>query len=82
MAGFRKVANNERCTIVCNNNSNSGASTPAFDDMESGTAHGSNSSENGNECSYSLKSTHYHCLVCDCSVLSRAQLSSHRHRSA
>lgn len=33
------------------------------------------------ECSYSLKQTHYHCLVCDLSVLSRAQLGSHRHRA-
>ena len=32
------------------------------------------------ECSYSLKQTHYHCLVCNSSVLSRAQLGSHRHR--
>lgn len=34
----------------------------------------------GSECSYSMKQTHYHCLTCDCSVLSRAQLGSHRHR--
>lgn len=32
------------------------------------------------ECNYSMKQTHYHCLVCNGSVLSRAQLSSHRHR--
>ncbi|XP_059609765.1 zinc finger protein castor homolog 1-like isoform X2 [Phlebotomus argentipes] len=31
-------------------------------------------------CSYSGRQTHYHCLVCNCSVLSRAQLTSHRHR--
>lgn len=35
---------------------------------------------NNMECSYSMKQTHYHCLVCDCSVLSRAQLGSHRHK--
>jgi hypothetical protein len=32
------------------------------------------------ECPYTLKQTHYHCLICDMSVLSRAQLPSHRHR--
>ncbi|XP_030379736.1 uncharacterized protein LOC115627980 [Scaptodrosophila lebanonensis] len=32
-------------------------------------------------CSYALRHTHYHCLSCDCSVLSRAQLASHKHRS-
>ncbi|XP_062136870.1 uncharacterized protein LOC133846123 [Drosophila sulfurigaster albostrigata] len=31
-------------------------------------------------CSYALRHTHYHCTTCDCSVLSRAQLASHRHR--
>lgn len=55
MAGFRKVANNERCTT-------------GELDAQSG------------ECSYSMKQTHYHCLVCHSSVLSRAQLGSHRHR--
>ncbi|XP_055714453.1 zinc finger protein castor homolog 1-like [Phlebotomus papatasi] len=34
----------------------------------------------GATCSYSGRQTHYHCLVCNCSVLSRAQLTSHRHR--
>uniref|UniRef100_A0A1B0CKL1 C2H2-type domain-containing protein n=1 Tax=Lutzomyia longipalpis TaxID=7200 RepID=A0A1B0CKL1_LUTLO len=34
----------------------------------------------GAACSYSGRQTHYHCLVCNCSVLSRAQLTSHRHR--
>lgn len=54
-AGFRKVANNERCTA-------------GELDAQSG------------ECSYSMKQTHYHCLRCGSSVLSRAQLGSHRHR--
>ncbi|KAH8411186.1 hypothetical protein KR222_010050, partial [Zaprionus bogoriensis] len=31
-------------------------------------------------CTYALRHTHYHCNTCDCSVLSRAQLTSHRHR--
>ncbi len=54
-AGFRKVANNERCLT-------------GELDAQSG------------ECSYSMKQTHYHCLHCASSVLSRAQLGSHRHR--
>lgn len=32
------------------------------------------------ECVYTLKQTHYHCLVCQMAVLSRAQLPQHRHR--
>ncbi|XP_017954895.2 uncharacterized protein LOC108650287 [Drosophila navojoa] len=32
-------------------------------------------------CTYALRHTHYHCTTCDCSVLSRAQLASHRHRT-
>lgn len=69
MAGFRKVANNEKCTII-------GANESPSNGGDNGDASGSDA-----ECSYSLKQTHYHCLVCECSVLSRAQLSSHRHRT-
>lgn len=32
------------------------------------------------ECLYTLKQTHYHCLVCQMGVLSRNQLSFHTHR--
>jgi hypothetical protein len=32
------------------------------------------------ECPYTLKQTHYHCLVCQMGVLSRNQLSYHNHR--
>lgn len=32
------------------------------------------------ECPYTLKQTHYHCLVCHMGVLSRNQLSYHNHR--
>ncbi|XP_034480324.1 uncharacterized protein LOC117786269 isoform X2 [Drosophila innubila] len=40
----------------------------------------SNESCDSPSCSYALRHTHYHCTTCDCSVLSRAQLGSHRHR--
>ncbi|KRF85175.1 uncharacterized protein Dvir_GJ26999 [Drosophila virilis] len=40
----------------------------------------SNESCESTACSYALRHTHYHCTTCDCSVLSRAQLGSHRHR--
>ncbi|XP_030566102.1 uncharacterized protein LOC115766338 isoform X2 [Drosophila novamexicana] len=40
----------------------------------------SNESCESTACSYALRHTHYHCTTCDCSVLSRAQLASHRHR--
>ncbi|XP_022220455.2 uncharacterized protein LOC111072729 [Drosophila obscura] len=33
-------------------------------------------------CSYALRHTHYHCVTCSCSVLTRAQLASHKHRPA
>lgn len=33
-----------------------------------------------NECPYTLKQSHYHCLVCQMGVLSRNQLSFHNHR--
>lgn len=74
-AGFRKVANNERCTIQPKK------STDTDDDnesMKSDLEHADD--ENDNECIYSMKQTHYHCLVCDCAVLSRAQLGSHQHK--
>lgn len=56
--------------------STTGSSTPLAGNPPGGSA----GSGNLVECNYSLKQTHYHCLVCNCSVLSRAQLSSHRHR--
>ncbi|EDV39348.1 uncharacterized protein Dana_GF25271 [Drosophila ananassae] len=43
---------------------------------------------NGNEpcnstsCTYALRHTHYHCVTCDGGVLSRAQLSGHKHRTS
>lgn len=40
----------------------------------------SNESCESPTCSYARRHTHYHCTTCDCSVLSRAQLASHRHR--
>lgn len=51
-AGFKKMANNEKCESV-------------GPDQE--------------ECPYSMKQTHYHCLHCDKVFISRAQLSAHRH---
>ncbi|EDW29412.1 GL22798 [Drosophila persimilis] len=42
----------------------------------------SNESCNSPACSYALRHTHYHCVTCNCSVLSRAQLASHKHRPA
>lgn len=72
MAGFRKVSNNEKCMT----NGDAEATI-----TNGGTiAASSSSSQSATECSYSLKQTHYHCLVCQCSVLSRAQLGTHRHR--
>lgn len=92
--GFRKVANNERCMISCAKKPLDSASNTQQEDDEK--IDGENSTElrdndshassheindsNNMECSYSMKQTHYHCLICDCSVLSRAQLSSHRHK--
>lgn len=93
--GFRKVANNERCMITsCAKKSidstlNTQPDGDEKTDGENSNEHRDNDShESGHEindsdnmeCSYSMKQTHYHCLVCDCSVLSRAQLSSHRHK--
>lgn len=79
--GFRKVANNEPCTILMKNSmaetvsdENNKIYNDAADDNDN------NAGENGPECIYSMKQTHYHCLVCDVSVLSRAQLSSHQHK--
>lgn len=59
--------------------STTGSTTPV---VQTGSASSGPAGTTGNlvECNYSLKQTHYHCLVCNCSVLSRAQLSSHRHR--
>ncbi|XP_055857761.1 uncharacterized protein LOC129920506 [Episyrphus balteatus] len=65
MAGFRKVTNSEKC------NSTFEATIPTNGNELPGTV----------ECSYSQKQTHYHCLVCDVSVLSRAQLGSHKHKT-
>lgn len=70
-AGFRKVGNYESCILPSVAQSPTTATVPVSDSPSTATA---------NDCTYSLKQTHYHCLVCNCSVLSRAQLSSHRHR--
>ncbi|XP_070136432.1 uncharacterized protein [Drosophila bipectinata] len=37
---------------------------------------------NSPSCTYALRHTHYHCVTCDGGVLSRAQLSGHRHRTS
>ncbi|SPP77078.1 uncharacterized protein LOC117580152 [Drosophila guanche] len=42
----------------------------------------SNEACNAPACSYALRHTHYHCISCNCSVLSRAQLAAHKHRPA
>ncbi|KAH8301138.1 hypothetical protein KR018_003511 [Drosophila ironensis] len=36
---------------------------------------------NSSGCTYALRHTHYHCVTCDGGVLSRAQLSAHKHRT-
>ncbi|XP_055317113.1 uncharacterized protein LOC129576294 isoform X2 [Sitodiplosis mosellana] len=73
-AGFRKVANNEPCTVHSKKPSSENGDENVNSDGEPGDE------SNATECIYSMKQTHYHCLVCDCSVLSRAQLSSHQHK--
>ncbi|XP_031640146.1 uncharacterized protein LOC116352044 isoform X2 [Contarinia nasturtii] len=70
-AGFRKVANNEPCTHQSKKSAGENLDENAQNDEDDG---------NNTECIYSMKQTHYHCLICDCSVLSRAQLSSHQHK--
>ncbi|XP_034655698.1 uncharacterized protein LOC117893243 [Drosophila subobscura] len=42
----------------------------------------SNEACNAPACTYALRHTHYHCVSCNCSVLSRAQLAAHKHRPA
>lgn len=79
-AGFRKVANNERCTVQMKTPMKSENDDESVDD-EADSAHDVNMGEHeSTDCIYSMKQTHYHCLVCDCAVLSRAQLSSHQHK--
>lgn len=76
--GFRKIANNEPCTVQSEQKPSDGnGDENANDDDTQGDDDNAN---NGTECIYSMKQTHYHCLVCDCAVLSRAQLSSHQHK--
>lgn len=76
--GFRKVANNEPCTILMKKSMIDDSDEIAKIDND---AADDNDTDNGTtECIYSMKQTHYHCLICDCSVLSRAQLSSHQHK--
>lgn len=69
-AGFRKVANNEPCTLQSKKSS----------DQHSDENDNNDDDTTNTECIYSMKQTHYHCLICDMSVLSRAQLSSHQHK--
>lgn len=77
--GFRKVANNEPCTILMKKsqfNENDSDENAKIDNDAA-----DENTDNGTlECIYSMKQTHYHCLICDVSVLSRAQLSSHQHK--
>lgn len=68
------MANNEPCTV----HTKKAASENGDENVKSDSEAGDES--NATECIYSMKQTHYHCLVCDCSVLSRAQLSSHQHK--
>lgn len=75
--GFRKVANNEPCTILMKK---SMAESDSDENAKIDNDAADENDENGTECIYSMKQTHYHCLVCDVSVLSRAQLSSHQHK--
>lgn len=80
-AGFRKVANNERCFVSYSDKSNSAQpSQEITDDNENRHSKGEDADDEPIECSYSLKQTHYHCLICDACVLNRAQLSSHKHK--
>lgn len=74
-AGFRKIANNERCTVVSKKQSSTETDDESIKSGENGGM------SDGDECIYSMKQTHYHCLVCDCAVLSRAQLGSHQHKN-
>lgn len=74
--GFRKVANNEPCSIQSKKHTGDNSDENANDDDDDAR----DDESDATECIYSMKQTHYHCLICDCSVLSRAQLSSHQHK--
>lgn len=79
-AGFRKVANNEQCFIISTEKLTN-TSQENLDDNDSTKDSKENDIENDSiECAYSMKQTHYHCLICDVCVLNRAQLSSHKHK--
>lgn len=82
--GFRKVANNEPCTILMKKSmADDGDDNIKIENDATDANDNDNYSiatDNDTECIYSMKQTHYHCLICDCSVLSRAQLSSHQHK--
>lgn len=83
-AGFRKIANNERCTVVSKKQSSTETDDESMKSGEhdgDGDGDGDDDNDDSNECIYSMKQTHYHCLVCDCAVLSRAQLGSHHHKN-
>ncbi|XP_055374131.1 putative uncharacterized protein DDB_G0282133 [Condylostylus longicornis] len=68
MAGFRKISNNEKCNLIDSIN--------LKDNSEK-----INNIKYYDECPYTMKQTHFHCLKCDVAVLSRAQLTSHKHRT-
>lgn len=93
-AGFRKVASNENCEVNLNQSSDSNSfnktsseklptlppstcstlkNPPDFSDILQ--------TNNVSHCPYSMRQAHYHCLTCNCSVLSRSQLVAHKHRT-
>lgn len=80
-AGFRKIANNERCFIATNEKSNNEDTQENIDDNDNNDLKENDDIEDDSiECAYSMKQTHYHCLICDACVLNRAQLGSHKHK--
>ncbi|TMW46523.1 hypothetical protein DOY81_008397 [Sarcophaga bullata] len=73
-AGFRKVSTNENCLTHEASSENVREkipvnTQPALDTRPS------------NHCPYAMRHAHYHCLICNCSILSRSQLLSHKHRT-
>ncbi|KAM7341387.1 uncharacterized protein ACRADG_012271 isoform 2-T5 [Cochliomyia hominivorax] len=95
LAGFRKVASNENCMYSCSPSSSKALDSNDNISLDIEISESDKNlavqndtvinnhltTDNDLHCPYAMRHAHYHCLTCNCSVLSRSQLLAHKHRN-
>lgn len=85
LAGFRRVTSTENCMI---SSSEKNDYVPKMNNVNSESELSDSDKclatnfDTDSHCPYAMRHAHYHCLVCNGSVLSRSQLLAHKHRSS